>query len=840
MKSVKDREQIPSLNLAQKQADPVLSKIPDDLWFEYFRTYDEDSFVNFSFNPQRAVLSSFDYRELKIDGKNFNDIVLYDLPKNTTQAFIILTFYYPDIATKTIMDFATNQLGMPNQELFKLCGTICHLDKLKWINEQDPEAFVSMIVKNDYHAFVSAAKHGRLDILKWLKKQAPNELDSMIEAQTYEAFNLAAKGGHLDILKWLKKQTPNNFKYMVESCGYISFYSASKKGHLDILKWLKAKLPEEIDDMIMSNGYEPLLKAYHKGNLDIVNWFLSHPTCFSYAEQHVQEFSGCINPYIDNMLLTLHQESVATLNENPNSVFDIEDPDRAKLCFYMLRNLIRRNDRAYDDEIRFLLGIPSVKRLAHQQLTRGNPNELLRLALSVGNTQAAALLLNIEAVRVMAQQNNYYENEARNGVNVRQLAQDRESSMIGLTAGETKRLEAVINRYQPTIKKEGIGRIMQGLRGHLISIYEQQPACLVIGDKQIILPLNPGKFIQDLKKEDKEEIQNVLKAYYAHPAHTALRYLSKPNPFMHPNASFVNTNPNNRRERWSTFDEYQTEIVLFYLAATDKDMPATGGLTLETRLNHFIQELALIGRAHNWDKTRIRNDKKEEYDDLEGDRPSCYSGVKRRLFQSVIGHPMFDILTKKMINSEIKQWAFDHFQSVLAKTDPHLIEQVLDEYYNDAVNEEEKNAVKHLNVLEYFNISDEKKDGFIKYLTEKYSVQFSDTVSFRLKIENHLALNPEKTGTRYHILKLDELIDFYTYLSEKNKQSKKEPLLASNQSSITFFVPQNVAASDTGSITESNAMEVEKPAQGHKANLKQKSNSEDEDDNRFTKKSKKG
>ena len=103
---------------------------------------------------------------------------------------------------------------------------------------------------------------------------------------------------------------------------------------------------------------------------------------------------------------------------------------------------------------------------------------------------------------------------------------------------------------------------------------------------------------------------------------------------------------------------------------------------LRAVLRNLLQELALIGRAHNWDKTRpveddgnpileaAGNPRTEEYDDLEGDRPSCYSGVKRRLFQSVHGHPLLRIFTKEIIAKELYDFVRQHLQNAISKNNP--------------------------------------------------------------------------------------------------------------------------------------------------------------------------
>jgi hypothetical protein len=99
-----------------------------------------------------------------------------------------------------------------------------------------------------------------------------------------------------------------------------------------------------------------------------------------------------------------------------HEVFNITDPEQAKICFYLMRNLVRRNDRALDDDLRFLLSIPAVKALAHQEVTPGRPNELIRFALTTNNQEAASILLTIPAVRELAEQHDYYRGEAQAGL----------------------------------------------------------------------------------------------------------------------------------------------------------------------------------------------------------------------------------------------------------------------------------------------------------------------------------------------------------------------------------------------------------------------------------------
>lgn len=294
-----------------------------------------------------------------------------------------------------------------------------YLHILKWLKNEVPSELEAMIKSGNYYSFAYGADGGHLDILKWLKKQASSKLlAAMIRENDYGCFLFAARAGHLPILKWLKKQAPDELGAMIQALSYSPFRAAAEWGCLDILKWLKKQAPSEVEDMIEPYKYIAFGLAVERGKLETVNWLLLLPKCFAHAEQHDHEFRGYVVPFIDKTLSSLHQEYEAFSLQNPNEIFDIEEAKRAQLCFYLLRNLIRRNDRDFDDELRFLLTIPSVKGLAHQEITEGHSNELLRLAMFSGNGVAATLLLNIDAVRQLAEESNFYREEARDGINL--------------------------------------------------------------------------------------------------------------------------------------------------------------------------------------------------------------------------------------------------------------------------------------------------------------------------------------------------------------------------------------------------------------------------------------
>jgi len=386
-----------------------------------------------------------------------------------------------------------------------------------------------------------------------------------------------------------------------------------------------------------------------------------------------------------------------------------------------MRKLIRQRTPESLDKLNLLLSIPSVKALVHQEVTPNQSNELLRLAMSLNNQEAALILLNIPAVRGLAQANHFYQQEQRGGLDLRVLAQDRESSMTALTQGEQQALERAQTKYDPEIQAEGVTVIMGELKSLLAQRYNDHPATVKTGDGRLIeLPLEFNEYQNLAKTLSADTRERALESYYQHPDHTALRYLSKPNRWMSHYAHFVNRNVEGA---WSTFEEYQPLISLLYLAAKDETEPAVNGYTIETRIENFIKELAYIGRAHNWDDSRINRTtgRSEEYDDLQGDKPSCYSGVKKRLFQSVQGHPLLTLLTKDIVLQEIRDVVQKHF---INKIDDKNCAQ-LQKTWQAIVDGEEADP----SILSQLNLSEEQRNQHIQSISqkleEKYEGQFN-------------------------------------------------------------------------------------------------------------------
>ncbi|KTD62275.1 ankyrin repeat protein [Legionella santicrucis] len=614
-------------------------------------------------------------------------------------------------------------------------------------------------------AFREAAGQGHLDVLQFLETKVPDKLHEMMEATNYYAFRWAANQGHLAVLRYLESKMPEKLSDMIKAGAFCAFRFAASHGHLEVLKYLQEKAPDKMLKMLKTNTFIAFQLAVLKGHLPVVQYMLSFPSVFAYAEAHQQEYGEqCVWPFVVRKLSALRTQQQEAEANNLDAVFDVP-AEEAKLLFYIARNLIRRNDAALIDDLRFLLNIPSVKALAHAEVTPNQANELLRLALSVGNQEAASILLNIPAVRVLAEQNNYYREEQQGRLDLAALAADRESSMTALTQGEQTQLQAVTDRYQPLLHQAGVSQVMMDLRTTLQAHYEAHPALCTIKKnghhEELVLPITWNDFAA-LQLTPEQRAQ-ALTAYYTNKAHTAWRYLSKPNPWMHEYASYVYIS-DDHNERWSTFEEYQALISLLYLAALDKDTPCIDDYTFATRLEHFIEELAHIGRAHNWDKSRRKNNGQlEQYDDLEGDRPSCYSGVKRRLFQSVLGHPLLKLVTDEVIKAELNEFLVAHFKKAIHPNNCIAIKDAWDKGI-----EGEPLSEEDTKILQSINVSVEQQQDFKNYLSHKYGSSFSSSLIFT--IAKAFELTPTMSS---HLFKHGGLmVEFFSKLEITEKQKE--------------------------------------------------------------------
>jgi hypothetical protein len=617
----------------------------------------------------------------------------------------------------------------------KMTALYGHLNILQHLETKIAHPLI--ISELNREVFQAAAAGGHFPILEYLEKKAPEQLYDMIEA----ALGTVIENGRLDVLHYLENKDRRRFQEKIAASAPVYFEIAVEAGHLEVLLYLESKAAGNLLAMITHNRFSLFQRSVQKGHSDITNHLLSFTDVFKYAELHIEEYGPHVMAYITNQLQALRIQKQTQEQAQANAVFDVTSEQQATHLFYVLRHLIRLNDPTLRDDLLFLLEIPSIKRLAHQAITSEQSNELIRLALSLDNQTAAELLLAIPAVRELAAANDYYRAEQRGALDLRALADDRESSMTALSQGEQRRLRAVIDQYQPLLQESGVTQCMDDLRQTLIGFYEALPATITIDNQDgststLTLPATWGAF-QGLALTA-EQRQDALKAYYQNPHHTAWRYLSKPNFWMHEQASYVYVDEHNHHHKWSTFEEYQSLISLLYLAAIDEETVPIDGYTLKTRLEHFIEELALIGRAHNWDDTRVKIDAGgqpvldkdgnpvfEEYDNRKGDKPSCFSGVKRRLFQAVQGHPLLVFLTREHVIQEINDFVRAQFQNAVTKDNSYALKTAWDKCMVG-----ETLSTEDWMVLKQLDIPEAQQQQFIDCLSRKYQEQWKEDPQF--------------------------------------------------------------------------------------------------------------
>ena len=158
--------------------------------------------------------------------------------------------------------------------------------------------------------------------------------------------------------------------------------------------------------------------------------------------------------------------------------------------------------------------------------------------------------------------------------------------------------------------------------------------------------------------------------------------------------------------------------------------------------------MAFIGRAHNWDKKRNKKDEHghdildvhgkvvmEEYDDLGPDNPSCFSGVKRRLFQSVLGHPLLKMLTMDDVKDMTRDYVRGYFRAFIDASEDKV------KLKNAWLSACEYPSEEDLCVLQVMNVPSDKQETFIASLKENevFGIQFASDPAFKLYIEGRFS-----------------------------------------------------------------------------------------------------
>ena len=314
-----------------------------------------------------------------------------------------------------------------------------------------------------------------------------------------------------------------------------------------------------------------------------------------------------------------------------------------------------------------------------------------------------------------------------------------ESSMEHPTSKEEHSLMQIKGCYSNTlIDQGGPNVVVDNLRTELITRYKLSPAKITIQGKEVSLPDSYQEFDDLTKRWSESDKKKALESYYKNENHTALRYLSNPNKWIHPNAMFVYATDGIATH--STFDKHMEIIALMWIAAKDDDQkPTIHGMSVGDRENLFIIELAQLNRAHNADERMVAGQdgitKKVTEDDMLADKPSCSPGVLKRILQSVIGHPIIDgLLTPQKLEDHLLDFIRTKFEEKMQsniETKGQLV-QILSAIIEG--NDSPFDSAATTEIKSRLNISKEELLEFILDLSRKYGDGFTeDRLNFTLK-----------------------------------------------------------------------------------------------------------
>jgi hypothetical protein len=221
----------------------------------------------------------------------------------------------------------------------------------------------------------------------------------------------------------------------------------------------------------------------------------------------------------------------------------------------------------------------------------------------------------------------------------------------------------------------------------------------------------------------------------------------------------VHVNPNNIKERWAT-EQYDHLIAVLYLAAIDTQMPCIRDFTPETRLTHFLQELSLMNRAHNWYDSAYSKDYENK---KEADRPGCGPGAERRLLQSVPGNPLLNFLTRDLLRQVIGGFALNYFSEQFNQANIPLFFEVLNEIFLE-------DDTTRIAILKPLNIPQEKQERIKQELISIYGDDFLP--SLRKFFDDQFALDPGASNVfkHYHAMTLSGIGHIYEHLKMLNEK----------------------------------------------------------------------
>lgn len=623
---------------------------------ENFKTFLESKlFLNYYWAACTKNINFILYMDNIID-RDFSDDELITLYEEFCRSGHLAAVKHiePRLEAKGLLQ----QVMYENKKIYQNVCSSGNLELIHYIEEKLQDNKLTAIEKDNFYIYRCACEYGRLQVVKHLEQiLGPRTIEAIRasshyakEETPYYAYQAACEHGHLDVVLHLEKHLKDESLDAIRAGNYRAYEKTCTSLHdkdLELVRHLENKLGSELNNALKSGDFYALRCSMSPYRRSLNRHLLNHPSCFAYAESHEREYKDYVYPLVKLKLNLLSKQKQEFETKHPNERFDIHETQMVIYYYYILRHLIRLNDESLNESIDLLLSISNLVYIVHAAVDHDEENELLKLALRQNNQYAVEKLLAFPHVRELAERNNFYRQETTVfGGDLRDVAENRESSMRGLNPEELKIMADIEVAYGTEMQNlGGISGTLTCFKNELKENYLKNPARIIFNSGQeTTLPFEWTDLERLGKHYNGNFLNRALKAYFLHPDHTAYRYLSIPNYWIDPNAAFIAHGPNHTH--WANFKDFEKYIAYFYLAAKDKKIGTIQDITPDARFRLFIKEISLIARAHNWDRPILKKDAqgKEEYvyqDDLERDKPSCESGIMRRLFQSVLKHPLF-------------------------------------------------------------------------------------------------------------------------------------------------------------------------------------------------------
>ncbi|MDP3704779.1 MAG: hypothetical protein Q8R24_02570 [Legionellaceae bacterium] len=382
---------------------------------------------------------------------------------------------------------------------------------------------------------------------------------------------------------------------------------------------------------VLEVGYQVAQGAVKKTEaLDaITQRLMTIPGIIEYVSDHQADFGELFfNRFVDTTIASWHAAQLFLSNEGV-----------LMQARYFLRNIRTRypTQDCYpvSESVSYFLGDYYVHQMESElsrniivelrQREEAEHDDLVRRQAEVFRLREAVQQAELRLLRVVVQQESLTISTI--GASFTHTLSDNEQSrMAALTVAEQLGVQALEKAYHEFIQDEDtIEKEFKGFEAALIERYQKYPATAYIRGKLLPLPLDPLKALDyqfwqnptswdGMKRTDdpfdspftQEELRDIQKAYFSHPVHTVLRYISPHNPLINQEAGFLSRSQGYPS---STYHMYKKELVLYWHATTDEARPPLNSeevseehrIKVEHRIERFLANVAELARSHNWE-----------------------------------------------------------------------------------------------------------------------------------------------------------------------------------------------------------------------------------------------